>query len=89
MWQPGDTGVSCLSVSLLQPETFAELGSVRPPREVRFGGCISETRRGVLPSHISCFWLEQMLFHQLHLGLLSLCAYVFWNKVETRFYTPL
>lgn len=89
VWQAGDSGVSCLSVSLLQPETFTELGSVGPPREVRLGGCISETRRGVLPSHISCFWLKQMLFHQLHLGLFSLCACGFWNKAETRFCTPL
>lgn len=81
MWHPGD--VSRSSVSLLQPETFAEPGSVRPPREVRLGGCISESRQGVLASHISCFWLRQMSSHQLHVGLFSLCACVFWNKADT------
>lgn len=73
VWQLGDSGVSHSSVSLLRLETFAELGLVRPPREMRLGGRISETRRGVLPSHI-CFWLKRMSFHQLHLGLFSLCA---------------
>ena len=88
-WQPGDRGVSHSSVSLLPSEAFAELGSVRPHREPQLGGRISETRQGVFPSHISCCWLKQVSFHQLHLGLFSLCACVFWSKAETRFCTPL
>lgn len=44
--------VSHSSVSFLQLEVFTELLSVRPPREVRLGGHISETRQGIFPSHI-------------------------------------
>lgn len=70
------SGGSHSSVLLLQPETFAELGSVRPPGEAKLGGHIPEPRRGIFPSHVSCFRLKQLLFHQLHLGLFSLCACV-------------
>lgn len=72
---------------LLQLGTFAELGCVRPPGEAGLGGHIPESRRGILPSHISCFWLKQLLFHQLHLGLFSLCACVFLNKAEACVYS--
>lgn len=82
-WRLGDSEVSRSSVSLLQPEPLAELGLVRPPRELRVGGGVSESRQGVSPARGSCRWLEPISFHQLHLGPFLLCACVFWNEAET------